>query len=192
MAKIILASSSPRRSQLLEQIGVKFTIDSQEVDENIPYIDAADLVKNLSLKKAQAVAQNYQDGIIIGADTIVAFNGQIYGKPKDERQARQMLESLSGNFHEVLTAIAVVDAKEPHKVVQRVVSTKVYFRRLSASDIQQYLAWGEYKDKAGAYGIQGKGAVLVEKIEGCFYNVVGLPISALIDACAEMGVNIYE
>ena len=192
MAAIILASSSPRRSQLLEQIGVKFTVDSKEVDENIPYLNAADLVRNLSLKKAQAVAEKYQEGIIIGADTVVAFNGEIYGKPKDENQARQMLQSLSGDYHEVLTAIALVNAHEPKKLVQKVVSTKVYFRKLSEEDIEQYLSWDEYKDKAGAYGIQGKGAVLVEKIEGCFYNVVGLPISALIDAFREMGVNIYE
>lgn len=192
MATIILASSSPRRSQLLEQIGVKFMVDSKEVDENILDLSAEELVKTLSLRKAKAVAEKYQEGIIIGADTVVAVGGQIYGKPKDKDQAREMIKSLSGKYHEVLTAIALVDASGLRKNIQKVVSSKVYFNQLSDEEIERYLSWDEYKDKAGGYGIQGKGAVLVEKIEGCFYNIVGLPLSTLIAAFKEMGVDIYE
>ena len=192
MSAIILASSSPRRFQILEQIGIKFTVDSAEIDENLPGLAAAELVKALSLKKAQAVAEKYQEGIIIGADTVVAVDGQIYGKPKSKEQAREMMQNLSGRSHEVLTAIALVDAAGKKKQVQKLVSTKVFFRKLTNKEIKRYLAWDEYQDKAGAYGIQGKGAVLVEKIDGCYYNVVGLPVSALLDAFHEMGVDIYE
>ena len=103
-----------------------------------------------------------------------------------------MMQNLSGRSHEVLTAIALVDAAGKKKQVQKLVSTKVFFRKLTNKEIERYLAWDEYQDKAGAYGIQGKGAVLVEKIDGCYYNVVGLPVSALLDAFHEMGVDIYE
>lgn len=187
----ILASASPRRVELLNQIGIKFTVHASQVDETIeekvlPEVMAAEL----SLRKAKDVAEKYPNQLVIGADTIVVCDDMVLGKPKDKKHAEEMLALLSGRSHKVMTGVAIVNGATK-EVWQWVETTLVYFRELSDEDIQSYLSCNEYIDKAGAYGIQGYGALLVEKIEGCYFNVVGLPLSALAVGLNKMGVNVY-
>ena len=174
--KVILASASPRRLELLRQIGIEPVVcpaDFEEGDGTASQADAIVLANALGKCRAVAMLKG-EDAPVIGADTVVVIDNEILGKPKDKTAACQMLRQLSGRVHEVLTGIAV---KYNGKEVAEVVHTKVYFRSLSEADIAAYVATGEPLDKAGAYGIQGRGAVLVEKIDGCYNNVVGLPIS---------------
>lgn len=189
---LILASASPRRRELLTQIGVSFVVEVSDVEE---VIDAAllphALVASLALQKAQAVAKNHTEGIVLGADTIVVADGNILGKPQDAAQAKAMLQSLSGRWHQVMTAVALVDARDDQKVWTSVESTNVKFRNLTQEDIAAYVATGESMDKAGAYGIQGYGALLVERIEGCYNNVVGLPLQQVARGLNQWGINLY-
>lgn len=189
---LILASASPRRRELLTQIGVSFVVEVSDVEE---VIDAAllphALVASLALQKAQAVAKNHTEGIVLGADTIVVADGNILGKPQDAAQAKAMLQSLSGRWHKVMTAVALVDARDDQKVWTSVESTNVKFRNLTQEDIAAYVATGESMDKAGAYGIQGYGALLVERIEGCYNNVVGLPLQQVARGLNQWGINLY-
>ncbi|AZR73289.1 septum formation inhibitor Maf [Anoxybacter fermentans] len=174
MKKLILASASPRRRDLLKQIGLEFDIIPSNVDETIKESDPVQLVKKLALLKAKDVAQR-ANGLVIGADTIVVDGQTVLGKPGSKKEAFQMLKSLSGRKHQVMTGVAVVDSENNNEWVD-VEITQVYFRDLSDAEIERYVASGEPMDKAGAYAIQGKGALFVEKIEGCFFNVVGLPL----------------
>lgn len=189
---LILASASPRRRELLTQIGVSFVVEVSDVEE---VIDAAllphALVASLALQKAQAVAKNHTEGIVLGADTIVVSDGNILGKPQDAAQAKAMLQSLSGRWHQMMTAVALVDAQDDQKVWTSVESTNVKFRNLTQEDIAAYVATGESMDKAGAYGIQGYGALLVERIEGCYNNVVGLPLQQVARGLNQWGINLY-
>lgn len=174
--KIILASSSPRRKELLEQIGLVFeqqTVDFEEITAQ--GIAPAQLVLQNAYGKAQSV-QSDDEAIIIAADTVVVFAGKILGKPEDEKQARAMLGMLSGQTHEVFTGICVRRGENFYNAQEK---TKVTMRKLPEKEIAAYVATGEPLDKAGAYGIQGKGALLVERIEGCYFNVVGLPLVCL-------------
>ena len=156
MAEIILASASPRRRELLALAGVDFTVKVADVEEIIPENASPDeVVKSLALQKAQAVAQMNPDSIVIGSDTVVALGNTILGKPQDEENAVEMLTMLSGRAHTVYTGVAII----------------------CGEIIRDYVATKEPNDKAGAYGIQGKGCVLVEKIVGDYFNVVGLPVS---------------
>ena len=148
------------------------------------------MVGELAYRKAYDVAQSCNHKLVIGADTIVVCDDQILGKPKDEQHAEEMLTLLSNRSHKVMTGIAIVDS-DTNEVWQWVETTMVHFRALSKEDIRGYLNRKEYVDKAGGYGIQGYGALLVEKIEGCYFNVVGLPLSALAIGLKEMGVNVY-
>lgn len=191
--KIILASSSPRRVQLLKQIGLIFDIFPVELDEQqFDYTNPHCLVRNLALAKALIAAKAFTsvEGVSIGADTIVMLEGKIIGKPKTAKEAREILTGLSGKFHEVITGIALVSLDGQKQVVDSV-STRVKFRNLTSLEIDGYIKTGEPMDKAGAYGIQGKGALLVEQINGCYYNVVGLPISRLMEILADFGYNIF-
>lgn len=190
MQRIILASASPRRRELLTQVGLTFDVEIPEVDEGMPGgIDPARYVCDLAYRKAAAVAEKTRGGLIIGADTIVAARGEILGKPADAAAAGQMLRFLSGAEHEVLTGVAVIDAAAIKSVIKHEV-TKVVFKRLTTEDISGYIASGEPFDKAGAYGIQGLGAVLVKEIHGCYFNVVGLPVARLVDMLREFGINV--
>ncbi len=179
MKKIILASASPRRKDILERFGIKFQIIPSTVDESFDgEEDPIDLVTSLALKKCKDIAEKTcEDAIVIAADTIVYYDA-ILGKPKDRKDALSMIKSLSGNTHKVITALAIIDIKSKKTVVDYEV-TKVKFRDLSDEKIERYLDTQEYVDKAGAYGIQGFGEILVEKINGSFSNVVGLPIYKL-------------
>lgn len=172
---LILASKSPRRRELLSLITTDFEIKSADVDETLPEgISPQEAVLHLSKIKAEP----FNNGIdtIIGADTVVAVDSKILGKPADRQQAAEMLKSLSGKYHSVFTGVTVI---KPEQSVTFSVETKVKFFDLTDDEIYSYVATGECDDKAGAYGIQGKGSLLVEKIDGDYFNVVGLPISKL-------------
>ena len=186
--RIVLASKSPRRKKLLKQIGLKFeVIVSDYVEENHPLdIEPQVYARELALHKAQSVAAKLEEpAIVIGADTIVVINGKILNKPRNESEAYTMLKTLSGHTHTVYTGVAVIDS-ETGKTNSNVKSTKVTFRELSDEEISAYIATGSPLDKAGAYGIQDDfGAVFISHIEGCYYNIVGLPLEMLYEMLKE-------
>ncbi|KAB2879579.1 septum formation inhibitor Maf [bacterium] len=177
---IILASASPRRAQILSQIGFNYKVVPSSIEEIFTNHDPVEVAKELALNKAKEVAEIYPESIVIGADTIVFLNNQILGKPASEAEAIDMLRSLSGNTHVVYTAFAIIQ-KSVNKQVVDLEATEVTFRNLSDEEIRLYVRSGSPMDKAGAYGIQDQSAVFVEKIIGDFYNVVGLPISKIYD-----------
>lgn len=189
--EIILASTSPRRAELLKQIGMSFKIIPSRFAETIPVsFSPGLLVEDLALNKVKEVAQRVSSGLIIGADTMVFLAGELLGKPSGPMEATQMLTRLSGQIHLVYTGIALIEVpSQTIRVAHEI--TEVKFRSLQFSEIEAYVASGEPLDKAGAYGIQGKGAVLVERINGCYYNVVGLPISKLVTMLQEFRVSIW-
>ena len=198
MERIIMASASPRRRELLEQLGIKFDIVvSTETEENIDKsLPPEAYTSELALLKAAAVGKkltelNRKNSIIIAADTVVYFEGKILGKPKNDVDARNMLKMLSDNRHEVYTGICVMRLKDAY-TVSRSVKTSVKFKSLTDAMIDGYIRTQEPADKAGAYGIQGMGAVLVEEIQGDYFNVVGLPLSCLYDILKnEFDVDIF-
>lgn len=192
MAQLILASRSPRRAELLRQIGLPFTVMVSGVaEEKITESDPRKLVMQLALQKGQAVAARITKGIVIAADTIVELNGQLLGKPATKEQAQAMLKALSGNIHHVFTGITVINMPEG-VIYTEVEKTAVHMRSLTEREIDWYIESGEPYDKAGGYGIQGKAAVFIEKLEGCYFNVVGLPLAALWKLLALAGFSIGE
>lgn len=187
---IILASASPRRSELLQQIGCKFIVKVSSTAE----VNSADLnpyeiaMLNASLKaKEIASTENEMESIIIGADTVVVVSDNIYGKPKNKLEAIEFLKILSGKEHKVITGIAIITQDE---CIVDYEETIVTFRTLTEDEIIKYVETEEPLDKAGAYGIQGIGAIFVEKICGCYSNVVGLPLSKLYKICQEAGIKL--
>ncbi len=183
--KIILASGSPRRSEILQNIGIDFTIVKSAADEgsiNPDGIPVSVYVQELALLKAIEVKSriSVEGGIVIGADTVVSIDGKILGKPVNEEDAYNMLKSLSGKTHQVYTGYCAVSTDDGYAVCESV-CTDVTFASLSEEEIYDYIHTGEYSDKAGGYGIQGKGVMLVEKIEGDYFNVVGLPVRSLVN-----------
>ena len=190
MKKIILASASPRRKALLEQICLKFTVDAR-VREDIELVgqEPHQLAMEISLKKAESVASGYPDAIVIAADTFGVIDGCMIGKPHSESEARAMIASLSGKSHTVITGFTVLDTLT-RKAVSRSVETTVHMKRITTSEIEAYVKTGEPLDTAGAYAIQGLGAVFVERIEGDYFNVVGLPLCALAEVLKEFGITV--
>lgn len=189
---IILASNSPRRREMLRQIGLTFGIDPADVDEQIlPGEDPEGYAVRVALDKARVAAGRAGKGIIIAADTIVVLDDTILGKPIDSLDAERMLSLLSGRKHRVITGVVIMDAGSGRTVANAAV-TWVWFRELLPAEISAYVLTGEPMDKAGAYGIQEKGALLVQKIEGCYFNVVGLPLSLLPEMLREFGVNLLQ
>ena len=189
---IILASQSPRRKELLGQMGLKgFRIISPDVDETVEEnLSPAQLVEELSLRKARAVAAEAdEDDLIIAADTVVSLDGGILGKPSDEREAFAMLSALSGNRHRVYTGVTVLKG---NRAVTSHEETIVTFRELDGEEIMDYIETGEPMDKAGAYGIQGLGALLVSGIEGDYFNVMGLPVFRLGRILAAFGIDLLK
>jgi septum formation protein len=187
---IILASASPRRFELMRQIGIDPMVITSEINENWDgKINGRELAIKLALKKAQACANKVKEGIIISADTVVMKGNQIFGKPKDLNQAVEMLSSLRGTSHSVITGVAVLELPG-RKLALDYEETEVFFRSLTDEEIRSYINWGESLDKAGAYGIQGKGALLVEKISGDYFNVVGLPLQKLNKMLQEFDLNL--
>lgn len=185
MKKIILGSASPRRRELMAQIGLEFEVVVSHKEEHYESIIPEEIVKELALMKAENVASELdeqgtvKDTIIIGADTIVVLDNQILGKPKDEADAFRMLKDLQGRAHQVFTGVAILDFDKEgiRKTHNHAVETKVYVHEMDESEITSYIQSGEPMDKAGAYGIQGKFAAYIDQIEGDYYNVVGLPVS---------------
>jgi len=190
MKKIILASASPRRKELLEAIGLKFEVEPSNYEEDIrSTADPHELVKSLSLAKARAVAGNHRSALIIAADTLVVCEGRLLGKPHTETEAREMLEAINGKQHSVITGFTIMDAGD-NRAVSGSVETRVYVKRLTSEEIVAYVKSGEPLGKAGGYAIQGLGSVIVERIEGDYCNVVGLPLSALAESLKEFGVRV--
>jgi len=186
---IFLASKSPRRAQLLSQIGVEYEILDVSVSEEYEEgLSACEIVAQLSYKKAIAALNIVRGsaGVIIAADTLVVKDGMVFGKPSDEHEACKMLQAFSGKAHEVYTGVTLSNI-EDGKVKSFIEKTNVYFKELTAEDIKWYIHTNEPMDKSGAYGIQGYGAKFVRKIEGDFFNVVGLPLCKL---CSELDVFI--
>lgn len=194
--KLILASSSPRRRELLSGLGLSFDVISSDVDESFePGTKPVDVVKELARRKAFAVANQvkgeHSRTLVIGADTIVVHQNQILGKPKDEHKAIQMLKSLQGNTHEVWTAVCVVQTSDLTSKTEAE-CTQVEFVPLTDEEVQQYVQTGEPMDKAGAYGIQKIGALLVAGIEGDYFTVVGLPVRKTAALLKEFGVDVLS
>lgn len=191
--EIILASASPRRKELLELINLKFKIQASNIEEIMD--DSLPLekrVEKLSYQKALDIAnKNKGDYLIIGADTIVEVDGEILGKPKDKLDAFRMLKLLMGRDHNVITAITLIDTKNPDNYISTHEKTKVRFSALSDNKINKYIESGEPMDKAGAYAIQGLGVMFVRNIDGCYTNVVGLPIPLITNILEnKFGINI--
>lgn len=192
MKNIILASASPRRKDILTITGLKFTVCVSDYNEAVnPSLNPRDFARFLSCKKAEAVARRYKDSIIIAADTFIVFRGKILGKPHTPRDAQEMLAMLNGKCHSVVTGYSVFDTGTGKKV-SRSVQTKVWFRKMTGREINAYVTTKEPLDKAGAYAIQGLGAVFIKKIEGDFFNVMGLPLYALIESLKEFGIQVLK
>jgi septum formation protein len=192
MKNIILASASPRRKELLEKIGLRFTVDpSGCAEDTAEELAPHELVRQISLDKAHAVAAKHPDSIIIAADTIGVIGDKILGKPHTARAAAKMLRAIGGKAHLVITGFTILDTST-QKQITKTVDTTVYIKNLTATEIEAYVQTGEALDKAGAYAIQGKGALLVEKIEGDFYNVMGLPLSALAETLKSFGIDVWN
>lgn len=184
---VILASGSPRRKEILSSMGFSFSIEiPSDIDED-SHLDPChldDSIKNLAFIKAAAISKKNPKALVLSADTIVVNDSSILGKPYDKKQAFEMLKSLSGKSHRVLTGVALLCSEE-NFCNTTVISTNVFFRKISTEEIENYLSFTEYKDKAGAYAIQGKAMIFIERIEGCFYNVVGLPVNGTIQLFKE-------
>jgi septum formation protein len=191
-SKIILASTSPRRAELLKQIGVEFELASGNVQER-PHPDEAppDYITRIARAKVIAVARQYNSGLIIGADTVVVHDGQMLGKPEDEADAERMLKRLSGKWHAVMTGVALYDI-ETRREVADFDKTLVKFARLTDKEVEWYVKTGEPMDKAGSYGIQGLGGLFVDEIAGNYYNVVGLPLPLVYRLARRLGYSFVK
>ncbi|MDI6745100.1 MAG: Maf family protein [Thermodesulfovibrionales bacterium] len=192
MKKIVLASASPRRKEILALTGLRFSVepsDYEEILDNV--IKPHKLAKRLSLKKARAVAGKYRDALIIAADTFIVFRKKLLGKPHTPKEARKMLTMLNGKSHLVITGYTVLDTRTG-KNITRSVETKVWLKKMTAQEIAAYVATKEPLDKAGAYAIQGRSAMIVQKIEGDYLNVVGLPLSDLADSLKKFGIKLFR
>ncbi|WP_416151353.1 Maf family protein [Salipaludibacillus sp. HK11] len=187
MKPFVLASQSPRRKELLEQIGLSFTVIPSEVEEKIVETDTPEeVVASLAYQKAEDVFSRNENKLILAADTIVVIDNIILGKPTDKHDANKMLQLLSGRSHHVLTGVTLLSQDNKMTFVEK---TRVYFYPLTSEEIVDYIDSGEPFDKAGAYGIQGLGATLVEKINGDYFTIVGLPIAKVVRALKQFNNN---
>lgn len=189
--KIILASASPRRQELLSILNIKFEVIPAQIEEDIknkPFTN--NLIENLAIEKAKDVQKRVSSpSIIIAADTVVVIGDEILGKPKDDNDAKRMLNLLSDSTHQVVSAIAVIDT-ESNKILADSVNSEVTFKKLSNIEIEKYINTREPMDKAGAYAIQGLGSVFVESISGCYFNIVGISIFKLAQMLQQFGINV--
>ena len=177
MKPLILASQSPRRKELLEKCGMPFVVEAADIDETLnPGLTLEEGVKDLSFRKAKAVLELHPDAVVIGSDTIVVKDGRVLGKPKDRKEARAMLELLSGASHQVITGLCILSGKREYRNAS---VSEVTFAKLSEEEITAYLESGEADDKAGAYGIQGKAGNFITGIHGDYYAIMGLPVSMI-------------
>jgi len=190
MRKIILASASPRRKEILRKTGLNFSICTSDYKEDINLsLKPRALAKFLSRKKAETVAHKYKNAIIIAADTFIVFKNRLLGKPHTDKEAEKMLNMLNGKAHSVITGFTIMDTAS-RKILSRSVETKVYFKKLGRKEINSYVRSKEPLDKAGAYAIQGLGSVFIERIDGDFLNVVGLPLRALTESLSKFGITV--
>ena len=188
--QIILASASPRRRDILRLTGLPFKVDPVSCEENMHIrVSPRRLSRVLSEKKARIAAGKYRDAIVIAADTFIVFRDKIMGKPHTPAGARGMLAALSGKVHTVITGFTIIDTLTG-KRISRSVETKVYFDKLTMKEINAYVRTGEPLDKAGAYAIQGLGSIFVRRIEGDYFNVIGLPLNALRSCLSHFGISI--
>ncbi|CAM3458029.1 Maf family protein [Cytobacillus oceanisediminis] len=187
MQNLILASSSPRRKELLENLHFTFEVSSSDVDESFdPWLTPDEIVKELAFRKADAVFKKYPDAFVIGSDTVVVKDGNVLGKPSSSEEAFSMLKSLSGTTHSVYTGVSIL---APGKQIKFYEKTDVVFWELTDEEINSYIGTGEPFDKAGAYGIQGFGSVLVKSISGDYFSVVGLPVSRTVRELRKAGYS---
>jgi len=190
MRKIILASASPRRKEILRKTGLNFSVCTSDYKEDINLsLKPRALAKFLSRKKAETVAHKYKNAIIIAADTFIVFKNRLLGKPHTDKEAEKMLNMLNGKAHSVITGFTIMDTASK-KILSRSVETKVYFKKLGRKEINAYVRSKEPLDKAGAYAIQGRGSVFIERIDGDFLNVVGLPLLALTESLRKFGITV--
>ena len=190
----VLASASPRRSEILQQFGLRFTVDpcrEPEPPQNTSEPPSG-YVRRVARLKAAAVAKRHLNSLIIAADTIVVVHNTILGKPSDRNEAKDMLQRLSGRKHEVLTGLCLATTYEPRRVYSSVTCSVVYFRRISGDEIDWYINTEEYRDKAGAYGIQGFASLFINRIEGCYFNIVGFPVSEFARLCRRAKINLLQ
>ena len=190
--KVILASASPRRKEILQNTKLNFDIQKSDIEEVILENESPeDMVVRLAYEKAFDVAKRNKDRLVIGADTIVALDNEVLGKPKDQNEAYQMIKRLSNKTHKVITGISLINLKE-NKIIKNYFVSFVTFKDLSEDSIKDYINTNESLDKAGAYGIQGYGALLVDNIQGDYFNIVGLPISKLSDLLKDhFDINLF-
>ncbi len=192
MKTLVLASASPRRKEILENTGLRFKVDVGAYQEEMrPGMSPRSLARFLSAQKARAVAARYRKAIIISADTFIVFRKRMLGKPKSRAEAKKMLRDLSGREHLVITGFTIFDTATKRQV-SRSVESKVFFRRLTRREIDAYVDSGEPLDKAGAYAVQGLGATIVRRIEGDYFNVVGLPVCSLAEELKKFGVHVLK
>ena len=193
MRKLILASASPRRKEILKGAGLKFkVVESPYEEEFFEALSPEELALTLSAHKAAPVARDNPETVVLAADTLVALDDVVMGKPENEAEARQMLKSLSGRMHMVVTGFTVqcnAWGEQAGKTVSQAVITLVKFKELTQEDIAAYVATGEPMDKAGAYGIQDRGGQLVESVDGDYLNVVGLPLAEVVRVLEEFGIR---
>jgi septum formation protein len=183
--RIVLASASPRRRELLMQAGLAFEVRAADIDESLHCGETAtDYVRRLALEKAHAVAAREPHAVVLGADTTVVLDGNILGKPASVDEARTMLERLSGRVHQVHTGNAAVWGE---RTLAHIETTDVTFGPIETRELEHYLASGDSMDKAGAYGIQGYAARWIPRIDGCYFNVMGLPIAAVVELLQRLG-----
>ena len=187
MKRFIVASASPRRKELLSNVGFTFEVIPSDADESCDEsLSPEELVKELGRRKAESVFAENTDAVVLGCDTIVEYSGTVLGKPESRAEAKEMLRMLSGKKHNVHTGVCIMDSE---KAVSFTSTVKVEFYELSEELIDSYVATGESDDKAGAYGIQGVGCVLVKGIEGDYFSVVGLPVAETVRRLGEFGIN---
>ncbi len=190
MRKIILASASPRRKEILEKTGLRFIVDESEYEENNHIgLGPVKLAISHSRGKAMDIMPGYKNALVISADTIVVSGKKIFGKPRNAAEAAVMLRALSGKAHSVITGFTILDTASK-KIFSKAVESKVFFKKLAEKEIMAYIRSGEPMDKAGSYGVQGLGAVIVRRIEGDFFNVMGLPLNELVIALKKFGVKV--
>jgi septum formation protein len=190
MKKLILASTSPRRRQLLAKIGIPFVVLQSDYEENMSLpLSPHELVQHLSQGKAEAVAKNLMEGCVIGADTVVVFEGKIMGKPHIPKRAREMLKALSGKENSIVTGFTILDCDQKRSISDSE-ETRIFFRPLSDEEIEHYIATGEPLERAGAYSIQEGAADFVERYEGDYDNAVGLPVSKIASCLKQFGFEV--
>lgn len=188
VGKLILASSSPRRQQFLHELGIDFSVEVQEIDESCDVGETPErLVKRLAEEKASGIARQFPDACVLAADTVVVIDNEILGKPKNSEDAEAMLKRLSGRWHEVWSGFSIQKPAES-LCVQQAVRTQVLFRELTEDLCRAYVLTGEPLDKAGSYGLQGRGGFLVDEIKGSYSNVIGLPVAQVIDIMLQYGI----